>query len=380
MPTHDDFLFLHPKQRFWGAPRIDHDPFGDRTYRGRFALFQDAAHRVLPEYDLAPSELSFCGDEEDTFENEAKLMFFLDGTEGVSLHVFAEDGRKYRLTFHTRSLFDWTGEEHRRARIESVMVWHAALARDTDTMGSAPVPTTNGTYTTETEIVGVPVGVSVTTGIHRVREYGSYADDFAAHRAFANTLARMHVHAASWEPPSNVALPRLDGDYLLGAARYAFSRIDHIELGYVRHWMRRKDYSALIEAAKAVAPELTPDDQPSIPIHGDNSPLEYRTTHGGRPHDLFRAALGHPFFDLGSNAGYSRREIRTFLDAYRSVAPLPPDSERRLDAHYLASTILSLARTWHGRREHPNQVVHISRDLWWRFRRGISILSNDPKR
>jgi Ser/Thr protein kinase RdoA (MazF antagonist) len=165
----------------------------------------------------------------------------------------------------------------------------------------------------------------------------------ASLRAVGSAIARLHLHAARFPPPSMAGCRRKDAAWLTGPSSAMGN-------GAAQAMLRPEDFAVFRAAARRVASVLRSDGEASThfgPIHADLEPGNWVFERGeARPIDFDEFGLGYYLFDLmgalWSHAGREKYPAfrSTLLDAYEAVRPLPPECRNNSDV-YLAANFLA---------------------------------------
>ena len=164
-------------------------PFEELTYLGRVRRMRGLARVALADYGLADAPFRFLRQAGNTL-----YRVYAPDPAPIRMENDLFEPGHYLLRIHQ------PGYQATDA-IELELAWLAALRQDADLPVPEPVPTLDGRLLTQVSIPGIPgerncsllrwlKGRSVTRGAG-VRHY----------RAQGRLMARLHEHAAHWQPP-----------------------------------------------------------------------------------------------------------------------------------------------------------------------------------
>ena len=241
---------------------------------------------------------------------------------------------------------------HTRDHVVAEMDWLAALARDTDLSVPRPRPARDGALVVEASAPGVPEP--------RLCEVFSWVPgtDLGDHLTPANLeklgelSARLHWHAATYQPPRALDLLRYDRVYPFPEAVLLH---DPAGLRRLPRALRARCRQAEAWAQAGVERLLAGGEPPRI-LHGDLHPWNVRVARGRlSPIDFEDLMWGWPVQDIATTLYYVETERRypalraAFTAGYRRVAPWPERYPGEVDAFIAARALdmLNFALTNH---------------------------------
>lgn len=287
--------------------------FGDLTRRAQLHRMRDAAGRALRDWGLDTSSVRVLSHDYNT-----------------TLRVDAPDGRRFALRISLNS-------PRNRAEVEAEALWINALDEDTTVVVPRVVPTLDGRLCSTVRVVGIdrdlPVMVfSWLTG----RNLGAGAT-LQQIGELGRAMARLHQHAAQWNPPAGSAVRSLNRPFMDSP-----NRIEAIEpvATPVQQQVIREAYD---EAAGRLATRLA---GPTMLIHADLHPWNVRwSRHGLSVFDFNDFGYGVALQDLAIAAFYLRgdsRKEQQLLQGYESVQSLPGFTTAEFEAMLAARNLLML--------------------------------------
>jgi Ser/Thr protein kinase RdoA (MazF antagonist) len=266
--------------------------FDRLTKLGRARRLREVAWQALEAYDLDVARVRLVN-------NESNCTFRVD----------AADGSSYALRINLPGM-------RTREEIHSELVWQEALRRDTDIAVPKPIRARNGDLVVEVSGDGVPEtrccnlsGWVYGATLSRSRTPGNF-------NLLGRLAARLHRHAATFEPPPGFDVPTLDATIPPGPPDVLF---EGGEVNRLPDCAR----SIIIEMKGALDDELRrtyqAEQQPQL-IHGDLhwwNVLVYRGTL--HPIDFEDCAWAFPIQEIAITFYYVLWDARfpIFLEAFR---------------------------------------------------------------
>jgi Ser/Thr protein kinase RdoA (MazF antagonist) len=312
-------------------------PFGQLSYRGQVGRLRQLARAALVEYELDPAP------------TRLTLLAHMDNT---TFRVETGDSARYLLRVHRVS---HSPSQPRRtlANVLSEMQWLAVLRRDTDLVVPAPIATRAGDLCVVAGSLGVPeprICTLLGWVDGRFIDAGLTATHLEQVGAF---IARLHDHAAGWQPPAGFDRGRV-GDLpdevaasvlALFAAHYGSADVAAVE--------------CMVHTVQATQRALAHQPGTFGLIHGDIHQENYLFLAGEvRAIDFDDCGWGLYLYDLAvtlSEISY-KPDYPTLraalLRGYQRLRPLPAGHERHLDA-LIAWRAVQLAVWFLEHRDHP---------------------------
>jgi Ser/Thr protein kinase RdoA (MazF antagonist) len=247
----------------------------------------------------------------------------------TTFRVDTRDGERVALRVHTNSV---STEENVRAQL----AWQRAIADETDVWVPRPLTADDGDWFVRVECEGYGRPVIATAATWLDGDEVEDLDEEIAH-AMGRALARLHDHAAAWQPPTGSRLERFDDPLfrdpdLLSGAR----GLDEEGRDVIRRALDRCDAAfarALREGQELRA--LHAD------LHGGN--LMWAKGRLG-VFDFDDSGLGTPALDLAIAAYYLRSDgegrEQAMRAAYGELAPLPEIDPADFEALVAARQLL----------------------------------------
>jgi Ser/Thr protein kinase RdoA (MazF antagonist) len=180
-------------------------PYQELTRRGRLRRLGQLARAALEAYGLAGARLKL-------LQASGNVTFRVDaaGSPPVQVDRDLYVEHRYALRMHEPGY-------QSDAAIASELAWLAALRRDADLPVPEPVPALSGELLVEVGIPGVPEPRRCSL-LRWVRGRMLTPQHVSPQhlRAVGRLMARMHRHAAHWQPPAGFSRPRYDWEGLYG--------------------------------------------------------------------------------------------------------------------------------------------------------------------
>lgn len=326
--------------------------FATLSYRGQLHRLRRLAHAALEHYAVPDPRLV-------PLRHESNTTF----------RVLAADNQQYVLRIHRP-------EGHTPEQIRSELLWLVALRQDTDVAVPEPVLTRDGSLVTVADAPGVPEPRSCV--LFRWLD-GRFFDDKLLPRHLERIgilMAKLHAHAAQWQPPADFVRSRVDG-LTEEARRMAWDASSTASpnpsvqptdadaaraLALVTALCSPEDAAVVamaIECIRAVFQELGEGKDVFGLLHADLHQENYFFDRGTpRAIDFDDCGWGHYLFDLN----VTLREVQhlptypalrdALLNGYRTMRPLPTAHERYLTSFFALRRIQLLMWVLES-REHP---------------------------
>lgn len=180
-------------------------PYQELTYRGRLRRLGQLAQVALEAYGLAGARLKL-------LQDSGNVTYRVDAPSPAPAQVDQDlyVAQRYALRMHEPGY-------QSDAAIASELSWLAALRRDADLPVPEPVPALSGELLVEVGIPGVPEPRRCSL-LRWVRGRMLTPQHVSPRhlRAVGRIMARMHQHAARWQPPAGFSRPRYDWAGLYG--------------------------------------------------------------------------------------------------------------------------------------------------------------------
>lgn len=332
-------------------------PFESLTTRGRARRLRGIALNALHAYDL-----------------DVERVRLINNVSNCTFRVDTADGSSYALRINLPGL-------RSAAEIRSELTWQEAICRETDIPAPLPVRTRSGDLVVEAEAPGVPE-LRLCNLVTWVR--GTTLRRWAAPRYFrklGRLSAELHAHGASFEPPEDFSLPRLDTDL-------PDTMPDLLRSGERPAEINTESFALVQQVRDALAAELerlyTPDSRLQV-IHGDLhwwNVLVYRSRL--HPIDFEDCAWAFPVQDIAITFYYLLRHpdyealTTAFRAGYEEYRPWPEEYEGQVDL-FIGQRALDLINlllnsTYVEDRELiPHFVENLSRYYWPLFECAVAL-------
>ncbi len=296
-------------------------PYSELTLRGQARRLRQLAINALASYDLDVACFRL-------ITNDMNGIFRIDTT----------DGRKFVLRV--------TAPEggHTLDHVTAEMGWLAALRRDTALSVPLPLPTKNGVLVVDAEAYGVPEP--------RLCAVFSWVDgkDFvediseSSMAKLGELSARLHAHALTYHPPTELSLLRFDRVFPFSEAFVLFEE----RFSNLFPPERRSIYQKGIDWAQESIDRLQASGEPMRILHGDLHPWNVRNARGVlSPIDFEDMMLGWPVQDIATTLYYFLRDdyliLRSAFQAgYTRHGPWPERHPGEIDS-FIAARGIGLA-------------------------------------
>ncbi|QUW18452.1 phosphotransferase [Agrococcus sp. Marseille-Q4369] len=243
------------------------------------------------------------------------------------------------------------------ARLAGEQAWIAAIAAETDVCVPEPVRAPDGRWCVEVDAPAVGRSLLVTAASWLDGRDAEPLEPASA-RALGRTMATLHLHAETWQPPRDGALPPLT-EPLFGDEDALDSAPD----------LRPQERAVLAEARERTGEAFARLHEGAslralhADLHGGN--LKW---HDGSlaVFDFDDAGIGLPVLGLAISTYYLRGEDpaleAALRDSYAQVAPVPPVAHADLEALVAARQLLLanalLITTTAGWRAEAERYAH----------------------
>jgi Ser/Thr protein kinase RdoA (MazF antagonist) len=177
-------------------------PYEDLTHLGRVRRMRQLARASLDDYGLADARFAFLRQAGNTLFRVSAV----DRTPATAGNGPFKEGQ-YLLRIHQP---DYQTAD----AIELELAWLAAMRRDADLPVPEPVPTLDGRLLTQVSIPGIPGKRNCSLLRWLKGRFLAKGIGTRHHRALGRLFARMHNHAAQWQPPPGLTKRRWDRDGL----------------------------------------------------------------------------------------------------------------------------------------------------------------------
>ncbi len=289
--------------------------FSTLTVLGQARRLRPLALNALKSYDLDVARLRLVS-------NDMNGIFRVDTT----------DGRKFIL----RVTLPEGG--HNLDHVAAEMDWLAALAKDTTLSVPRPLPARDGRLVVEAAAPGVPQP--------RLCEVFSWVPgkNLSDNMTEANIaklgelMARLHLHALTYHPPSGLSLLRFDRPFPFPEPVVMFDE----QFAALFPPERRAVYEQAIAWTQESIDRLQASGEPMRILHNDLHQWNVRNFHGRlSPIDFEDLMLGWPVQDIATTLYYFGSENidarRTaFQDGYMRVNPWPERHPGEIDSFIAA--------------------------------------------
>ncbi|MEZ0395999.1 MAG: phosphotransferase [Anaerolineales bacterium] len=266
---------------------------------------------------------------------------FIRHSENLTFRV--SDGRRqYLLRLHQPKTPTLADLRQQPQAILSELQWMAALRSEAGIPVPPVVPNRNGELVTLILPEGQsdPIPCSLLGWVNG-RPFEPAAEDAPAlARRLGELMARMHAHAAAWQPPEGFLRPRYGSDH-------AWALLEKLSAGVSLGILSPADFAllrALADALTATISEIAQTPEHYGLIHGDLHTGNWLTRRGRIiPLDFSLCAFGYYLFDIAIAAGSLGTEnagLRPFFfEGYRRRRPLPEDRLRAIEAFFILSVL-----------------------------------------
>ncbi|MBI1922713.1 phosphotransferase [Candidatus Poribacteria bacterium] len=257
-------------------------------------------------------------------------------------------------------------------KIESELMWLAALRRDTDIVVQEPVQNRSGHFVTLISFDDAHEPICCTL-LHWID--GKHIDRLTpAHATQLGTLvARLHEHTRHWKLPQGFTRPRREWEWLHASL---IPLRQGVEIGTVS----AAEYEAFEEALPCIQPVMNAlGEKPQTwgLIHGDLHSGNYLVHNGEiRPIDFSGCGFGHYLYEVGDTIRYLPPPYyQSFLDGYQSLCQLPDDYQPIIEAFFIggmASNLAYLALNPDDYEGLSRQVKSSPNSIDWRLRKYLN--------
>ncbi|NDJ76056.1 MAG: phosphotransferase, partial [Chloroflexi bacterium] len=251
--------------------------FYSLTVRGRARRLRKLALNALQHYDLDVLRVRL-------LTNQYNGIFRLD----------TADGGRYVLRIHLP-------DEFSTEELRSTVMWMDALARETDIKLPHPVLNRNGDLVTLASAPGVPEPrqCAVFTWVPGANLDDQITPDNVAQQG--ELMARLHVHAATFQPPAGFTIRRYDQWYPFPEPVVLFDDAygEHVEDA------DREMFRYAISRVNAALDRLLSSGDPLRAIHADLHQWNVKLSRGQvYVIDFDDTTLGFPIQDVGTTLFY----------------------------------------------------------------------------
>lgn len=288
------------------------------------AEFLEWAALALQQYPLAQPRLKF-----------------IRHSENLTFQV-SDGRRKYLLRLHKPKTVTLEDIRQQPPAILSELQWMDALRRQAGIPVPPVLPNRDGNLITLiAPAAGSPPLPCSLLGWVSGRAFEPTAEDAPAlARRLGELTARLHDHAAAWQPPEGFLRPRYGPDH-------AWTLIETLSTAVNMGILSPADFAllrTLADALTSTISEIAQTPENYSLIHGDLHTGNWLIRRGQIvPLDFSLCAFGYHLFDLAIAAGSLGADnpgLRSyFFDGYRRHRPLPPDCLRAIEAFFLVSVL-----------------------------------------
>lgn len=347
-------------------------PFEKLTYRGRIRRLRQLARVALQAYGLSTARLTFLRQAGNTLFRVHEAC----PTPGAKADLYAPG--QYLLRMHEPGYQTTAG-------IELELAWLASMCRDADLPVSEPLPALDGRLLAQVSIPGIPgeYNCSLLRWI-RGREIKPGAAQPRHYRAQGQLMARLHQHAAHWQPPAGLVKRKYDWEGLFrddcGVGIPAGEAWSLLPQEYVQPyelvarkmqqvmdaWGKAPDVYGLIHADLGVEANL----------------LFWRGE--ARAIDFDDSGFGYYIYDLSISLEHCQEDPaqprfrEALLDGYTRVRPLPEDQLEYLDLCMAAFWVFWSLWAAAGTQRYPNHRQELLERMGLYFKRVERYLASLP--
>lgn len=177
-------------------------PFTELTYQGRIRRLRQLAHTALKAYDLADPRVSFLRQAGNT------LFRVTESNPGPQVRPELYAPGQYLLRIHEPGYQTPTA-------IALELEWLHSMCRDSGLPVPEPVLTFDGRSFAQVTAPGIP-GERICSIFRWVRGRELTREEIHPHHyeALGELIARLHQHAARWQPPAGLSKRKYDWDGL----------------------------------------------------------------------------------------------------------------------------------------------------------------------
>jgi Ser/Thr protein kinase RdoA (MazF antagonist) len=316
-------------------------PFEELTERGQIRRLRRLAQAVLPQYGLSDTRLVFIAYSENA-------VFRVESPGGH--HTRSE---RYALRIHRPG-------HQTEASLDSELAWMAALRRDVGLSVPEPRLSVRGDLHVQASVPGVPDprNVSLLRWIpgrrvnHRLRP--------VHFRTLGQLMARMHEHAAHWQPPVGFIRRHWDWKGLFGdeagldlPAREVWALLPE---PYQTPFRRIADEMRTLMAALGKPPDAFGLIHADLSIGGEGNVLHHKGQ--ACPIDFDDCGYGYWVYDLATTLTHwqTHPQWATYrqavLDGYERVRPFPKEQLAHLGlfmaARHVSEILWGIDRAQHN--------------------------------
>jgi Ser/Thr protein kinase RdoA (MazF antagonist) len=311
-------------------------PFEDLSYRGQIGRLRLLAETALASYGIRPVKL-----------------VPLAHMENTTFRVDTISGDQYVLRIH-RTTGSPVHPPRSLAEVRSETMWLSALRRETNLAVPEPVPATDGSLLTFTQVEGMPeprICVLFRWGQGRFLDAGLTPSHI---KRVGEFVARLHVHAANFQPAPDFERWKV--------ADLSYDAADYVSC-LVGEQCGSKAVSlveTVMQLGRQAKRELGEGSEVFGLIHADLHQENY-LFHRGRVRaiDFDDCGWGHFAYDLAVTLSELRWRpdyptLRVvLLQGYRAVRSLPVEHERYIDI-FCGLRALLLICWFIEQRDHPS--------------------------
>jgi Ser/Thr protein kinase RdoA (MazF antagonist) len=315
-------------------------PFEELTERGQVRRLRRLAQAALQEYGLGDAQLTFVAYSENA-------VFRVESPRG-----------RYALRVHRPGY-------QTEASLDSELAWMAALRQDAGLPVPEPRPSLDGRLRVQASVPGIPGprNVSLLTWIKGRRIASGLRP--AHFWALGQLVARMHEHAAHWQPPAWFTRRHWDWEGLFGDQ--AGFDLHAREVWALVPDQHRASFEAVARETRQVmdkrgkAPDAFGLIHADLSIGGEGNVLFHRGQ--ARPLDFDDCGYGYWVYDWATALAHWQTHPQwsvyrgALLDGYAGVRPLPKEQLAHLGLFMAARHVsemlwaIDLAQTNPGFRQ-----------------------------
>ncbi len=299
-------------------------PYEELTYLGRLRRLRQLARVALADYGMSDARLTFLRQAGNTLFRVSSQ----DHDRGAGGELFA-DGQ-YLLRIHQ------PGYQEVEA-VELELSWLVALRRDADLPVPEPIPGLDGRLLSQVCLPGIPGNRTCSLLRWLKGRYLSRGIGPRHYRAQGRLMARLHDHAAGWQPPAGLSKRHWDWNGL-------FVDVEGTDLTAADIWPLLPEsyagpFQAVMKEAGQVMDRLGQGSDAYGLIHADlgiDANVLFR--HGeARAIDFDDSGFGYWVYDLAIALEHCREDDsypefrQALLEGYAEVRTLPQEQLQHLD-------------------------------------------------
>ncbi|MEM7113480.1 MAG: phosphotransferase [Chloroflexota bacterium] len=287
------------------------NPFNELTRLGKVRRLRPLAKEALTHYDI-----------------DIKQLRLLATDTNVLFRVDTHDKRSYVLRLTSPA-------EHRISEIEAEIMWLRALHEETDIGVSQPIKGKNGRFIQTLTAPGVPKPryCVLFTWIP-----GVLLDDVMTPENYYKlgvVAAKLHQHAASFQPPSSFQPMRWDKVFYWPTEPY---QLDEPKFAHHLPPERKALFKEMEQRIQAELERLHATNQPKHTLHGDLHMWNVKVYRGKLyPIDFEDLLWGYAVQDIAITLWYGRTDDgyaewrAAYKEGYSSVRPWPVEYDGQLE-------------------------------------------------